>query len=80
MNDLTHASVPTRAGTIGGTITVTLLNIFDNDIIRTIGFAALGASVSFFVSLVWKEIIYRLQRWKKKRARRGRPGGDPAQQ
>jgi hypothetical protein len=49
-------------GTIGGTLLVTLLNIFSNDIIRTIGFAALGATVSFFVSLGWKLLVRRWQR------------------
>ena len=42
----------TRIGTIGGAMQVTLLNIWHNDFIRTIGFAALGATVSFFVSLL----------------------------
>jgi hypothetical protein len=71
----------TRAGTIGGTLLVTLLNIFSNDAIRTIGFAALGATVSFFISLFWNTI---LQRFKHRRnssvTRRGSGGGDPHQQ
>lgn len=62
MNDQLHTDTNTRMGTIGGTLLVTLLNIFSNDIIRTIGFAALGATVSFFVSLGWKLLVRRWQR------------------
>ena len=60
MNDQIHVDNNTRAGTIGGTLLVILLNIFSNDIVRTIALAALGASVSFFVSLFWK---YAVKRW-----------------
>jgi hypothetical protein len=71
----------TKAGTIGGTLLVTLLNIFSNDAIRTIGFAALGATVSFFISLFWNNL---LQRFRNRRSnsvtRRGSEGGDPHQQ
>jgi hypothetical protein len=55
---------------IGGTLVAVLLNMFTNDIVRTIGFAALGATVSFFVSLGWKWLI---RKWKK---RKNRPPGD----
>jgi len=70
----------TKAGTIGGTLLVTLLNIFSNDIIRTIGFAAMGATISFFVSLFWKGILRRWQRRKRSAAGRGSAGGDRHQQ
>ena len=66
MNDSLHTDINTRMGTIGGTLLVTLLNIFSNDIIRTIGFAALGATVSFFVSLGWKLLV---RRWQKRQPR-----------
>lgn len=62
----------TRAGTVGGTLLVTLLNIFSNDIIRTIGFAAMGATVSFFVSLFWK---YCTGYWQKRKSKKNdQPG------
>jgi hypothetical protein len=62
MSDNVHIEGSTRIGTIGGTILVTLLNIWHNDFIRTIGFAALGATVSFFVSLFWKWMVKRLDK------------------
>lgn len=73
MNDHIYPDASTRTGTIGGTMVAVLLNIFTNDIVRTIGFAALGATVSFFVSLGWKWLI---RKWKKRknRPRTGRPG------
>ena len=72
MSDHLHINTPTRSGTIGGTLIAVMLNIFSNDIIRTIGFAAIGATVSFFVSLGWKWLI------KKYKTRKNRPpGGKP---
>jgi hypothetical protein len=65
MNDNVQIEGSTRIGTIGGTILVTILNIFHNDVIRTIGFAALGATVSFFVSLFWKWMMKKLSKEKK---------------
>jgi len=62
MSDNVQIDGSTRIGTIGGTILVTLLNIWHNDFIRTIGFAALGATVSFFVSLFWKWMVKRIDR------------------
>ena len=56
MSDHFNIDSNTRTGTIGGTLVATMLNIFTGDIIRTIGFAALGATVSFFVSLGWKSV------------------------
>lgn len=53
MNNQMLIDSDTRAGTIGGTLLIILLNIFSNDIARTIAFAVPGASVSFFVSLFW---------------------------
>ena len=66
MSHTIHIDSNTRAGTIGGTVLVVLLNLFANDIIRTIGFAALGATVSFFVSLGWKWLVGKWQNRKGK--------------
>ncbi len=61
MSDNVQIDGNTRIGTIGGTILVTLLNIWHNDFfIRTIGFAAPGATVSFFVSLFWKWMMKKI--------------------
>ena len=62
MSDNIQIDGSTRIGTIGGTILVTILNIFHNDVIRTIGFAALGATVSFFVSLFWKWMVKAMEK------------------
>lgn len=62
MSDHFYSDTNTRAGTIGGTLFVTVLNIFESDVIRSIGFAALGATVSFFVSLGWKLLVRWFQR------------------
>lgn len=76
-----HNDSSTKAGTIGGTVLVILLNILSNDIVRTIGFAALGATVSFFISLFWNTILRRLmKRRNNSLTRRGSEGGDPHQQ
>lgn len=64
MSDHVQIDGSTRIGTIGGTLLVTFLNIFHNDLVRTIGFAAIGASVSFFVSLFWKWAVGRIQKQK----------------
>jgi cell division protein FtsW (lipid II flippase) len=72
MSDHFNIDANTRTGTIGGMMTAIFLNILQNDIIRTIGFAALGATVSFFVSLGWKWLI---RRYKKRKTRP--PGNQP---
>jgi mannitol-specific phosphotransferase system IIBC component len=47
----------TKAGTTGGTLTIILANINSADTFKTIVLAIIGASVSFFVSLLWKHIF-----------------------
>jgi hypothetical protein len=69
-------NVHTKAGTIGGTLFIFLLNILTGDIIRTILFAALGATVSFFVSYFWKFCLKRWQGRRKKRSLPPVPGDD----
>jgi hypothetical protein len=80
MSDNFHTDTHTRTGTIGGTVGVILVNIFQYDVVRTIGLATLGATVSFFVSLGWKYLVSHSKKRLKERARRGKQGGDPAQQ
>ena len=46
----------TAAGTIGGTI-LSVVAIPSNTIITTMAIAAIGATVSFFVSLILKKIF-----------------------
>jgi uncharacterized protein (TIGR03382 family) len=43
---------PAKSGTIGGFLTVLLINIDAGDIIKTVVTAATGAAVSFLVSVL----------------------------
>ena len=47
----------TKSGTIGGTILCVLCNISFHDIFKTVILAAVGAAVSFIVSLLLKNIF-----------------------
>ena len=47
----------TKAGTIGGTFLTVVANIHNEDVLQTIVLAALGAIVSFSVSLLMKLLI-----------------------
>jgi len=51
-----------RAGTAGGTLTIVLANIATADLFKTILLAAVGAAVSFSVSLLLRVLV---RRWKK---------------
>ena len=55
----------TKMGTMGGTITIILANIRTADLLKTIILAALGATVSFVVSLLLKYVM----KWWKRRPR-----------
>jgi len=52
----------TTYGTLGGVITILVVNISAGDMLRTIVLAAIGAVVSLGVSLVCK---YCLRKWRK---------------
>lgn len=51
-----------RAGTAGGTLTIVLANIVTADLFKTILLAAVGAVVSFSVSLLLRVLV---RRWRK---------------
>jgi len=51
-----------RAGTAGGTLTIVLANIPITDLLKTILLAAVGAVVSFSVSLLLRVLV---RRWRK---------------
>ena len=61
MNDgfITPAS---KAGTAGGIVTILLVNINSGEILKTIILAAIGAAVSFTVSICLKWMIRRLRK------------------
>jgi len=52
-----EANISLRTGTAAGTFLSILPNLFSEDVLKTIILAALGASVSFTVSLLLKWII-----------------------
>lgn len=56
----------TKAGTIGGTFLTVAANIQNGDVLKTIVLAAIGAIVSFSVSLLMKLLILKLRKqWSK---------------
>ena len=52
----------TKAGTIGGTLLTICVNIKSEDLLKTGVLAAVGAVVSFSVTLILKFLIKRLKR------------------
>jgi len=57
MSNQIHIDGDTRAGTIGGTLVVILLNLFMHDAVRSILLAVVGATTSFFISFSWKLLL-----------------------
>jgi hypothetical protein len=55
-------NTPTKAGTAGGTLLVVLLHIHSDDLIKTAVLAAVGATVSYSVSMILKLIVDRIKR------------------
>lgn len=54
----------TTAGTVGGTLLTIAVNIHLEDVTRTVILAAVGAAVSFGVSLLLRWVT---KRWKKRK-------------
>lgn len=52
----------TRAGTAGGTLLIIIANISSQDLLKTVVLAAVGAVVSFGVTLLLKVVIGRLRK------------------
>ncbi len=52
----------TKAGTLGGTLLTIIVNIKSEDLIKTGVLAAVGAFVSFSVTLILKLIIKRIKK------------------
>jgi len=55
-----HIESGTVLGTVGGTALTVVANIDSQDITKTVVLAALGAVVSFIVSVVLKEAVKKL--------------------
>lgn len=54
-----HFDAPTRWGTCGGTLLVTLLQLSPAQVAETVVLAAIGAAVSFGVSLALRRLTSR---------------------
>lgn len=57
-----HFDNTTKAGTASGTLLTIFANISSEDVIKTIILAAIGAAVSFVVTLSLKILIKRLKK------------------
>ena len=59
----THNNIEsgTILGTVSGTVLTVLVNIGSSDIIKTVFLAALGAAVSFSVSLLLKWFVKKMK-------------------
>lgn len=57
-----HFDHTTKAGTVGGTLLTVFANISGEDVCKTIVLAALGAIVSFGVTIFLKAMIKRLKK------------------
>ena len=62
MADPSFRSTDTRAGTFGGTLVVLLLRISGNELIQTAVFSAVGAAVSFTVSVLIRWLLQKIKR------------------
>ena len=52
----------TKAGTVGGTLFVLFINLHSVEVAKTIVLAAIGAAVSFTVSLALKVLVQKIRR------------------
>jgi hypothetical protein len=57
-----HIEGGTILGTVSGTVLTVAVNIGSSDVIKTVVLAALGAVVSFSVSLLLKWIVRKVKR------------------
>ena len=59
MDGLPQSDGSTRAGTVGGTLVVVLLQITSGELLKTVVLAAVGAAVSFTVSWLLQGLVKR---------------------
>jgi hypothetical protein len=52
----------TKAGTIGGTLLILFINLRTEEVLKTAILAAIGALVSFAISMILKLLIKRFRR------------------
>jgi len=62
MSNHTHIESGTILGTVSGTVLTVLVNIGSSDVIKTVVLAALGAVVSFSVSVLLKWLVKKFKR------------------
>ena len=64
-----HLNAGTMLGTASGMLLTVLANITSSDILKTVLLAAIGAVVSFLVSLALKNLLGRASKKRKKSTR-----------
>ena len=52
----------TKAGTLGGTLFIFFINLHSEEILKTAILAAIGAAVSFVISMMLKILVQKLRR------------------
>lgn len=62
MSNHTNIESGTILGTVSGTVLTVLMNIGSSDVIKTVILAALGAVVSFSVSVLLKWLVKKFKR------------------
>lgn len=67
MADHYHIGSGAISGTVGGTLLTIMVNINSQDINKTVILGALGATISFTVSLILKEVVKKLWGYIKRR-------------
>lgn len=60
MAGMHHIESGTISGTVGGTLLAVMVNINTQDVSKTVVLGAIGAVVSFTVSLILKEVVKKL--------------------
>jgi hypothetical protein len=52
----------TKAGTVGGTLLILFINLSNAEVLKTVVLAAIGALVSFSVSMLLKIVVKRIRK------------------
>jgi len=57
-----HVDGSTKAGTVGGTLLILFINLSNGEVYKTVLLAAIGAVVSFSVSMLLKILVKRIRK------------------
>lgn len=56
-----HVDGSTKAGTVGGTLLILIINLSNGEVLKTVALAAIGAVVSFNVSMLLKILVKKIR-------------------